>query len=241
LSKIRGDRGALGHGNVEEEIDFVRQEYVPHLLKRAGLEEFPSCFVVIDIETSGKHPINSKALQFGVVKVEDGQIVESTGAYFKHPEEVTEETIGWNGITAETLEKEGIPPEELYPIIGRLLKEARDDGCIFVGHNAIRFDIPFLEYYLRAFGVPFEFGVDEVIDTGMWVKGVQLSQRPTARDTLRSFAYRIGEIHSRVKWSLDRYCILTYELDAEPDKAHDAVYDCYITCLLLKRLVGGTL
>lgn len=241
--RYRGLTGARDDGvaTVEEHIDFIRQHYVPHVLRRMKLDEFPNHLVVFDIETSGFKPQNSAVLQVGIVSTDKGRIVESEGFYVKCPEAVTEKSEEVNGISAVMLANQGIPPEVLFPLVGKLLHEYREKGCVFVGHNAIKFDVPFLEYYLRAHGSDFEFGADEVIDTGMWVKGVQLKERPTEADTLRSFSYRVGEIRARVKWALDRHCIPTYDLSFEAEKAHDATYDCLITLGLLQRLIGGTL
>lgn len=113
-------------------------------------------FVIIDIETTG---LNSNPdygevnhiIEVGAVKIEKGKITEKFNSFCTCPLPLPEEIAKLTGISNEDLM--GAPSVEqvlksLYDFCGK---------NILVGHN-IRFDLGFLSYFGKKYGITFKEG-----------------------------------------------------------------------------------
>lgn len=205
--------------------------------------KLPDSYLVFDTETSGLSPYSDWILQFGFCAVNARRVADCFGYIANRPPEVViaPEAVRVHGIDRVRMDKEGLPPKELLPLIFDTLEAFRSNGLMFVGHNMINFDAPFLEREAHVIGRPFKFLPNEILDTGMLVKAARLGMYFNPSDTLRSFSKRVSEVRAKgIQWSLDRYCYDTYNLgDASGVKkgeAHDASVDCLLTHHLLDRL-----
>ncbi len=97
-------------------------------------------YVVFDIETTGLDTYNDRIIEIGAVKVEDGEIVE-----------VFEELINPGfpipyNITRITGIDDSLVENAHYPgVVFTLFNDFIKDVDFIIGHNAKRFDFPFLE------------------------------------------------------------------------------------------------
>lgn len=98
-------------------------------------------YVVFDIETTGLDVQHDRIVEIGAVKVEDGRIVAEFEAMMNPGIPMPPQAGAVNGITDDMLA--GAPlPGEMLARFARFL----DDVDMLVGHNAKRFDHPFLEF-----------------------------------------------------------------------------------------------
>ena len=110
---------------------------------------------------------------------------------------------------------------------------------MFMGHNMVSFDAPFLAADLKRQAIPFKFKPGEYLDTGMLFKAAQLRTYPGPHESLHQFFLRVKDTRSRVKWRLTlamERLNLHIEHNIDLRKAHDAGFDCWMTHLLFEEL-----
>jgi DNA polymerase III epsilon subunit-like protein len=210
---------------------------------------FPKNYLVADLETLGLDVQNSNVVQIGFCTVQQDAILKELWDtdYFtimlKWPPEKfvgKEDAIRTHGITAERSAKEGIDPKEALLLARDVFQWARDKKYKIIGHNFFRFDMPFFQTEFRRQGIDFEFKLDEIIDTGMLVKAMQLGMLPGVNEPSCEYWRRVSEMRARgVYFRLDGFCVPHFNLarhGADSSKAHDAGYDCFLTHLLLREM-----
>lgn len=198
-----------------------RDDRVKRIYKGKSLIEFPTDYVLIDLETTGLDPSYDSIIEIGAIKVHDNQIVErmsiltrpkyiilldeedindaddyltnDQGEAFQYINDFIKDLTG---ITNKMLFEEGIELEEGLAKLSKLV-----DNSIIVGHN-VNFDVNFLyDAYLKQ-NIAFS---NDYIDT------MRISRRLHPEDR-----------HHRLKDLAIRY-------DIDYSKAHRAVEDCEIT------------
>jgi DNA polymerase III epsilon subunit-like protein len=205
----------------------------------------PDKYLVIDIETSGwlgsVNPNGTPACvaQFGFAAVQGREVVHNEAYLIRRPPGTMQAgATGANHITDEML-ADGVAPEVFYPKLLKLLELYRSMRCLFVGHNIVGFDRPFVNRDVADNGFEFVIKPDEIIDTGIVYKANKLCVAPRDDETLGHFFQRVSNIRSRVKWNLP-LAIQTLHLDKkfglDLANAHDAGFDCSMTHRLFEEL-----
>jgi DNA polymerase III epsilon subunit-like protein len=203
----------------------------------------PDTYLVSDLETTGLPDRSGReeyVTQFGYAVVQNRQITDNYATLLKTPPGwINPEAASVTGITDEMLQRDGRDPKEFYLSLINLFKLFSRSETMFVGHNVVKFDGPFLEADFRHHGIDFMFDPDGFIDTGMMFKASQLFASPADDESLSAFFERIGETRSRVKWKLT-YAMKQLGLDMkygiDLGAAHDAGFDCKMTHFLLEDL-----
>jgi len=220
------------------------QKIIAGIAARCPGGSLPDDYLVIDIETSGFHynpPEGKKPdviVQFGYAAVRERKVVANAAHYVRRPRGTMKgQAMEVTGITDDILQKEGEEPDELYPRILRLLQLYRSGRCMYVGHNALSFDGPFISREFERQGMDFAFKPGEIIDTGCIFKAAQMKSMIGPHESLESYFNRIRHTRSRVKWRLE-FAVTTYEVDKkynlDLNAAHDAGFDCLMTHYLLE-------
>ena len=146
-------------------------------------------------------------------------------------------------IRSTDCEKFGSDRAEAVGKFAMAINKVMSLGWPILGHNIVRLDIPFLEYEAEKIGgVKLEINPEMVIDTGMLVKGDQCGSKIGKSETIVDFYRKIENKRSRVKWSLDDYCVPRYQLDTtygvDVTKQHgNAGYDCWVNNCLVRELI----
>ena len=142
--------------------------------------------VFVDIETTGSAPWNSRMLEVGALRVEDGKVV----ATYKQVLDPEEYVPGW--ITQLT----GIEPEEtvgkpLFADITARLSELFE-GAIFVAHN-VNFDYSFFrEEFLR---VGHTFAMDKLCTVRLSRALFPAERSHRLDEVIRRHGYRVANRH----------------------------------------------
>ena len=96
-------------------------------------------YVVFDIETTGLDTANDRIVEIGAVKVENDEIID-TFSYLMNPlVPIPPHVSAINNITNEMLET-----AEYSGVILQRFASFIEDATFLVGHNAKRFDAPFI-------------------------------------------------------------------------------------------------
>lgn len=203
---------------------------------------FPEHYLVLDIETTGFSNKVDFIQQVGMVQVSDGEIKNSVSFYMQVPEgSVSDGAFKVHGITADKCNRDGLPRRLACLHLAETLSSWFKKGGALVGHNAARFDLPFISNVMTREKVDFDFHDFAVVDTGCLVKAIQINTFPQTRETPRAYWRRISNIRAKgVFWALAKYCIPTFGLEKRAEEAgldaHDALADCIMTSWVLEDL-----
>ncbi len=115
-------------------------------------------YVVVDIETTGAHPVDSEIIEIGAVFVEDGKVIKTFNELVKPINSIPEYITGITNITDEMVaDAKGI--EDVLP---RFIEFCED--AILIGHNIILFDYRLLKVKASQIGYKFERkGIDTLV------------------------------------------------------------------------------
>ena len=164
-------------------------------------------YVVFDIETTGLDTLNDRIVEIGALRIKDDEVVGEFNKLINPGIAIPFEVTNINGITNEMV------ADQDYP--GVVLSQFNKfiEGVDFlIGHNAIRFDYPFLQS---------EFKRNFVRSNDYLVKDTVRIARIKLRRELRSYT---------LKNLTQYYGIINRE-------AHRALSDVYATYELYKKLM----
>lgn len=153
-------------------------------------------YVVFDIETTGLSAHYDHIIEFGAVKIIDGQTIDSIQLFIKPPVPIPEFITNLTSITNQDVANAKPIEQAIDDIL-----EFIDDG-ILVAHNA-SFDIDFLQEILRKLNRPFL--TNTVIDTLDLSRALFENRR----------SYRLGNIARMMKISYDDDIAHRADYDAE--------------------------
>src|SRR5512142_1094661 len=106
----------------------------------------------IDVETTGTTPAGDRITEIGIVRVEDGRLVEEWSSLVNPERSIPEDIQVLTGITNAMVRD--------APTFAQLRREVfeRLEGHLFVAHNA-RFDYGFMKNEVRRMEMPFRADV----------------------------------------------------------------------------------
>ena len=105
--------------------------------KGNSLIEFPSNFVVVDLETTGLDPTYNHIIEIACLRVENLQITDSYSSLVHYSGDLDSFITELSGITSEMLQEQP-KLQEILPIVKAFIGDS-----LIVGHN-VNFDINFL-------------------------------------------------------------------------------------------------
>jgi len=210
----------------------------------------PCDYLVIDLETLALSAHDGHVVQVGMCAVRDCKPVHDlwgedyTQLVLKWPKEAFvghEEAIKVHGIDFARSQKEGVDPKEVFGIVADIIGWAKGQGMMIVGHNLFRFDLPYLKIEMAHYNLDLNVKQEEVLDTGVFVKGMQVGSIPGDTERLYEYCRRIMSLPVKgVRYNLANYCVQRFGLgmkyNISSEKAHDAGYDCYLTHLVIQEL-----
>ncbi|OGM29016.1 hypothetical protein A2801_04045 [Candidatus Woesebacteria bacterium RIFCSPHIGHO2_01_FULL_41_10] len=109
----------------------------------------PQSLAFVDVETTGLNPRRHRVIEVGILRVENGVIVDQLNTVVQPHIHVPEEIFKMTGITPEEIARAPEFDEISYQIRGLL------DNAIFIAHNA-RFDYAFMKHEFDRNGSQFK-------------------------------------------------------------------------------------
>jgi len=212
--------------------------------------KLPCDYLVLDTETTGTNTSADSIVQIGFCLVRDCKISHDMWDtdYTSYTVKLREEKfIGKEGAIAvhhidyAKSQKCGIEPADAYKMLHEVVQTAKAQGLYICGHNLYSFDIPFFQTELARLGINFKFAQNEVVDTAMLVKAMQVGILPGEGETSYAYWDRVRAYRAKgVYFNLDRHCMGRFDLakkyGASKDDAHDAGYDCWLAHLVVGEL-----
>lgn len=146
-----------------------------------------NAYVVVDIETTGAHPVKSDIIEIGAVYVENNIVKESFNELVQPNQEISSYITGITGITNEMVQNKRTI-EKVLPDFIRFCKEVP-----LIGHNIMLFDYRMLKAKATMQGLPFEKqGLDTLI-----ISRKMLKELPSRRlgDLCTYYAINLERAH----------------------------------------------
>ncbi|WP_227818110.1 exonuclease domain-containing protein [Nitrogeniibacter aestuarii] len=109
----------------------------------------PQRLAVVDLETTGAHPVRDRITEIAVLRIEDGEVVERWSSLTNPGVHIPGTIQNFTGIT-DAMVADAPPFEALADAVWALL-----DDAVFVAHNA-RFDYGFLKNAFERMGRQFD-------------------------------------------------------------------------------------
>jgi len=162
-------------------------------------------YVVFDIETTGLDTLEDRIIEIGAIRVKDDIVIDEFNKLINPGIPIPLVVTGINGITNEMVRNEDYP--------GVVLTEFRNfiKGVGFlIGHNAIRFDYPFIKSEFKRNFVKHD---DYIVKDTIWIARQKLRR-------LRSYSLNSLTKHYGIK----------------NEDAHRALSDVYATYNLFLKL-----
>jgi len=127
-------------------------------------------YIVFDFETGGfttANPVTQVALIVLNCKLEE---VHRYTTYVKPYDdlELTQSALDFTHTTKAMLEEKGIDVKDMYNEVASIFKKYKEGKkkVVLIGHNAARFDMPFLHYIFKKFNDDvFKYAEECIIDT----------------------------------------------------------------------------
>ncbi|MEC9484552.1 MAG: 3'-5' exonuclease [Candidatus Izemoplasma sp.] len=164
-------------------------------------------YVVFDIETTGLNPRTDRIIEIGALRIKNGEVVDSFEQLINPGITIPDNVIAIHGITNEMVK------DALFPGIALQEFISFCEGVDFlIGHNAVRFDYPFIENECTRYMVKYpKFRV---------------------KDTIFSARKRLKGLRS---YSLKALCRI---FQIENKQAHRALSDVYATYEVYEQLLA---
>lgn len=193
--------------------------------------DFNHNYTVFDFETTGFDPKVDKVVQISALKMLDGER-SIINMYVKSDVPLSAEVTKIHGITNEMLEKEGANEYDAWLHFANFI----DDDTLLISHNAIAFDVWFLE---EAFNKHFGITIprERYRDTAMVMKAKKMRQSLNFKNDGKSiegeshwdFCLRIKNVKAwGIKYSLT-LCCQEMGIDTTGLTAHTADADVLMT------------
>jgi DNA polymerase III epsilon subunit-like protein len=111
------------------------------------------------------------------------------------------------------------------------------DNCDYiVGHNVLGFDVYLINNFYKKMGLSYQHIAPKMIDTNCLAKGVKFGLRLAPKESLLSYQYRL--LHKRKRGVRTSLIALgkEYEIDFDPTKLHEALYDLELNIKVWDKL-----
>lgn len=212
--------------------------------------KLPCDYLCMDTETTGTSVSTDSIVQIGLCLVRDCKIVHDMWDtdYLSYtialPAEKfigKEAAVNVHHIDYAKSQRCGVQPKEAYEMLHQVLMDTLSKGLMVCGHNLYSFDIPFFQNEMSRMGITFRFAENQVMDTAMLVKAMQIGILPGENETAYAYWSRVKDFRAKgIYYSLDRYCIDRFDLVSKhgvsKERAHDAGYDCWMSHLLVEEM-----
>jgi len=205
-----------------------------HLLRYEG--EKGKTFVFIDCETLNLclNFCHNLPWQVAMIKTVDGKKIDEKDIYIKWDTKL-KISSGAARITKynpSTIEKRGVPPEEIFPTIQDWL----DNADYIVGHNIIGFDIYLIRDYYKKMGKAWKHLMPKIIDTMCLSRGLKMDVPYSASEDFLEYQYKLAHMRTKgVKTNL-KAMGKDFSIQHDYDRLHNAIVDLELNLKIWNKL-----
>ena len=183
-------------------------------------------YLVFDFETCNLNLASNKnkPWQLGFMAIEEGKIKEKCDYWIKWPNlEMSEGARRITGWTEKAYKAKGVDP--IAPL-DHFEKYLYDPSYLKVGHNILGFDVYIHNIYRQLCNRRPDYSyIPHCIDTLCLAKGIKKNIKFQQGDHLLAWQYKLNNFFERGLRASLTQCCKDYQIDFDPKKLHDALYD----------------
>lgn len=202
--------------------------------------QYPKSYLVFDTETTGLDPRDSRIVEIAALQVVEGKEPVSFQKLIKWSQPIGPKCTEITSITQAEVDEKGEDPNEVFKQFYELMAPQGMRPLPLVGHNIIKFDIPFL----LATGM-FSSWDGFMIDKYIWNRSVDTAALFKARKLNNSWMWYEDFMHYAVR-ALDQrvmglkfnvgVCCDELGISREGIQQHRALADVMLTNEIYKKL-----
>ena len=158
------------------------------------------------------------------------------GQYYKAEQEFIDEVT-----------HNGKDPKTVLQHVADVISTYVNAGWFLCGQNFTRFDLVWLDWHFKNYGIKCDLPHERLIDTGILIKAAQLNLIQLPHESCKTFYMRAANVRAKgVFYSLERFAVnywgLTDKLKLDVSKeAHNAGFDAWLTDMILHELINEVL
>lgn len=194
--------------------------------------------MVFDFETCSLNLTSkeNKPWQLAFLVYEKGKLVESNDYFiFWDDLKLSEGARKVTGFNDSKYKKLAKPAKE---VLDHFEKYLYDGSYLKLGHNILGFDIYIHNIYRKLLGLPTDYSyLNQCIDTLCLAKAIHKDIDINDEDDLLSWQFKLNSIYERGMRLNLAACCKNYEVDFDPKKLHDALYDIQKNYEVYKKMI----
>jgi DNA polymerase III epsilon subunit-like protein len=186
--------------------------------------KFNQKYVIFDTETEGLNLVTSKPWQLAWIEAEGKKITKKQNRFLMWEDlNVSEDAARVTGFDYKSYVKQAEDPAIVYKQFIDLINQ---DDVIIVGQNLLGYDIYILGVIARQLGLKIDYSfVNRIFDTKAIATALAKGNKTPDKDDFASWQIKWLNYRERGLKSNQKYLLEYYNIDFDPKKLHDALYD----------------
>ena len=186
--------------------------------------KFNQKYVIFDTETEGLNLVTSKPWQLAWIEAEGKKITKKQNRFLMWEDlNVSEDAARVTGFDYKSYVKQAEDPAIVYKQFIDLINQ---DDVIIVGQNLLGYDIYILGVIARQLGLKIDYSfVNRIFDTKAIATALAKGNKTPDKDDFVSWQIKWLNYRERGLKSNQKYLLEYYNIDFDPKKLHDALYD----------------
>jgi DNA polymerase III epsilon subunit-like protein len=198
-------------------------------------------YMVFDYETCSLNLVSNenKPWQLAYIVFQGDKILEEKDYLLKWDDlKVSKEAARITGFSMSKYNKNKVCPKGVMKEFSALLQ---DESIIPLGHNVLGFDVYIYNIHRRLCGLEPDYSFCErIIDTVCLARAVKKNIKKPKRESMLPWQYRLLNFREKgLRVSLQQ-CCKDYEVDFDPKKLHDALYDIRKNMDIFNKIIWQT-
>lgn len=186
--------------------------------------KFNQKYVIFDTETEGLNLVTSKPWQLAWIEAEGKKIKKKQNRFLMWEDlNVSEDAARVTGFDYKSYVKQAEDPSVVYKEFIDLISQ---DDVIIIGQNLLGYDIYILGVIARQLGIKINYSfVNRIFDTKAIATALAKGNKTPDNDDFASWQIKWLNYRERGLKSNQKYLLEYYDIDFDPKKLHDALYD----------------
>ena len=186
--------------------------------------KFNQKYVIFDTETEGLNLVTCKPWQLAWIEAEGKQIKKKQNRFLMWEDlNVSEDAARVTGFDYKSYVKQAEDPAIVYKEFIDLINQ---DDVMIIGQNLLGYDIYILGVIARQLGLKIDYSfVNRIFDTKAIATALAKGNKTPDNDDFASWQIKWLNYRERGLKSNQKYLLEYYDIDFDPKKLHDALYD----------------
>ena len=186
--------------------------------------KFNQKYVIFDTETEGLNLVTSKPWQLAWIEAEGKKITKKQNRFLMWEDlNVSEDAARVTGFNYKSYVKQAEDPAIVYKEFIDLINQ---DDVMIIGQNLLGYDIYILGVIARQLGLKIDYSfVNRIFDTKAIATALAKGNKTPDNDDFASWQIKWLNYRERGLKSNQKYLLEYYDIDFDPKKLHDALYD----------------